>query len=162
MGSWIRLSGAAAMGLLTLAITPGRAAAGDVTAFITYPSPDDAWDRGYGAALTSTWFGTAALEAEAARVPLDSAEGTMTSFTGNALFAPPIGALVPYIGVGIGIYRQSVSELDQTSTLRTFVVGAKLKLGLLVVRADYRRLSLGGDPLLPMDRRVTLGAGITF
>jgi len=142
------------------AASPARA--GDVTAFVTFPSPSDPWARGYGAALTSTWFGTAALEAEAARVPLDSAEGTMTSFTANALLAPPIGALVPYVGFGIGIYRQSVSNLGETSMLRTFVVGAKLRLGLLVVRGDYRKLSLRGNPLLPMDRRVSIGAGITF
>jgi hypothetical protein len=139
--------------------------AGDVTAFMTFPSANDAddlWARGYGAALTTTFFATTALEAEAARMPLDTDGATMTSFTGNALFAPPIGALVPYVGVGFGIYRQSISDTGETSTLSSFVAGAKLKLGLLVVRGDYRRVRLHGDPPLPMDRRVTLGAGITF
>lgn len=145
---------------LTAAASP--AAAGDVTAFATFPSPSEHWSRGFGAALTSTWFGTIGLEAEAARIPLEGAEGTMTSFTGSALLAPPLGALVPYGGVGIGVYRQSVADLGETSTMRTFVIGAKIKLGLLVVKGDYRSLKLGGDPLLPMDRRVSIGAGITF
>ena len=136
--------------------------AGDVTVFMTFPSPSEHWDRGYGAALTSTWFTAIGLEAEAARVPLDSADGTMTSFTGSVLLTPPLGALIPYGGVGIGVYRQSVSDLGETSTLRTFVLGAKVKLGLLVVKADYRSLKLSGDPLLPMDRRLSLGAGISF
>jgi hypothetical protein len=150
---------AAVLGLLGAA---GSAQAGDVTAFVTLPSPDDSWSRGFGAALTTTFFGVTALEFEAARVPVDTATGTMTSFTANALVQVPIGGLVPYFGVGFGVYRQSIAELDETSTVGTFVAGAKLKLGLLVVRGDYRRLNLHGDPLLPMDSRVTFGAGISF
>jgi hypothetical protein len=138
------------------------AAAGDVTAFMTFPSPGDIWDRGYGAALTSTWFQAIGLEAEAARMPLDSADGTMTSFTASALLAPPVGALTFYGGVGFGLYRQTVGEEGETSTLRCFILGAKLRLGLLVVRGDYRSTRLSGDPLLPMDKRYSLGAGITF
>jgi hypothetical protein len=136
-----------------------------VTAFVTFPSAEDAediWDRGFGAALTMSLLGVGALEAEAARLPIDTAEGTMTSFTGSALVALPIGPLVPYFGLGFGVYRQSLAALDETSTVSTFVAGAKLKLGLLVVRGDYRRITLHGDPLLPMDKRLTLGAGISF
>jgi hypothetical protein len=162
MGSCTRRLAAAAFAFLGLSAAAPAAHAGDVTAFMTFASPSDAWARGYGAGLTSTWFGVIGLEAEAARIPLESAEGTMTSFTGSALLAPPIGMLIPYGGVGIGVYRQSVSNVGETSTLRTFVLGAKVKVGLLVVRADYRHLNLSGDPLLPMDRRVSIGAGITF
>ena len=147
------------LGALTVA-APARA--GDVTAFITFPSPSDVWDRGYGAALTSTWFHVIGLEAEAARIPLDSADGTMTSFTGSVMLAPPVGALIPYGGLGVGLFRQTVADTADTGTVRVFILGAKLKLGLLVVRGDYRSLRLSGNPLLPMDRRVTIGAGITF
>ena len=112
--------------------------------------------------ITTTFLGVTALEFEAARVPVDTATGTMTSFTASALVQVPIAALVPYAGLGFGVYRQSIAELDETSTVGTFVAGAKLKLGLLVVRGDYRRLNLHGDPLLPMDSRVTFGAGISF
>ena len=162
MGLWKRRSLVAAAAGLGLLGTAGPSQAGDVTAFVTLPSPDVSWARGFGAALTTSFFGVAALEAEAARVPLETATGTMTSFTANALAQIPIGALVPYVGVGFGVYRQSISDLGETSTVGTFVAGAKLKLGLLVVRGDYRRLNLHGDPLLPMDSRVTLGAGISF
>jgi hypothetical protein len=162
MGSrlgWWAAGAVAATGLLGV---PDRALAGDVTAFATLPSPSEAWSRGFGAALTTTFFGISALEFEAARVPLETDAGTMTSFTVNALVQVPIAALVPYFGVGFGVYRQSIADLDETSTVGTFVAGAKLKFGLLVVRGDYRRLNLHGDPLLPMDSRVTFGAGISF
>lgn len=162
MGPWTRRFLAAGFAAVALLGAPARSQAGDVTAFVTFPSPDESWARGYGAALTFTLFGLGTVEAEAARVPFDTGDGTMTSFTGNALFAPPIGALVPYIGVGYGVYRQSVAGLDETSSVGTFVAGLKLKLGLLIVRGDYRKLNLHGDPLLPMDKRLTVGAGITF
>jgi len=149
--------------LVLLGALAGRpAAAGDVTAFVTLPSPSDVWARGYGAALTSTWFHVIALEAEAARMPIEGAEGTMTSFSGSALLAPPVGPFVPYGGVGIGFFRQSLGSSADTGILHCFVLGAKLKLGLLVVRGDYRSIRLGGDPLLPMDKRFSLGAGISF
>src|SRR5262245_24915833 len=162
MGPWIRRSVATAFTAFALLAAADRSLAGDVTAFVTLPSPDVSWSRGYGAALTTSFFGVTALEFEAARVPLDTNTGTMTSFTANALVQLPIAALVPYFGVGFGVYRQSIADLGETSTVGTFVVGAKLKLGLLVVRGDYRRLNLHGDPLLPMDSRVTFGAGISF
>jgi hypothetical protein len=148
--------------ILCGALAGAPAQAGDVTAFVTFPSPSDVWARGYGAALTSTWFHVVALEAEAARMPIEGAEGTMTSFSGSALLAPPVGPLVPYGGVGIGLYRQSLGTSADTGLLRCFILGAKLKLGLLVVRGDYRRLTLGDDALLPMDKRFSIGAGISF
>jgi len=138
------------------------AEAGDVTAFVTFPSPSDAWSRGYGAALTSTWFHVVGLEAEAARMPLDGAAGTMTSFTGSVMLAPPVGVIVPYGGLGVGLFRQSLSTTADTGTLKCFILGVKVKLGLLVVRGDYRSLRLSGDPLLPMDKRISIGAGISF
>jgi hypothetical protein len=150
---------------LALAAALGGASAaeaGDVTAFVTFPSPKDDWARGYGAALTSTWFHVVALEAEAARLPVEDSAGTMTTFSGSALLAPPVGPIVPYGGLGVGLFRQSIGSAADTGTLRTFILGAKLKLGLLVVRGDYRSLHLSGEPLLPMDKRVSFGAGISF
>ena len=138
------------------------AAAGDVTAFVTIPSPTNVWDRGYGAALTTTWFGVVALEGEAARIRGDLGDSSMSSFTGSALLAPPLGPLVPYGGLGIGFFRQSVGDRSDTGVVRCFVAGLKLKLGLAVVKGEYRRISLSGEPLLPMDKRFSFGAGISF
>ena len=96
--------------------------AGDVTAFVTIPSPTNIWDRGYGAALTTTWFGVVALEGEAARIRGDLGDSSMSSFTGSALLAPPLGPLVPYGGIGIGFFRQSVGEDSDTGVVRCFVI----------------------------------------
>jgi hypothetical protein len=152
------------LALTGLALFAGArtASAGDVTAFVTFPSPSNQWNRGYGAALTSTWFQAINLEGEAARIPGELGDSNMTSFTGSALLAPPLGPLVPYGGVGIGLFKQTVGSESDTGIVRCFVLGAKLKLGLAVLKGEYRRIDLSGEPLLPMDRRISFGAGVSF
>ena len=58
-----------AFALVSMTGSTGSAEAGDVTAFMAFPSPGDQWERGYGAALTSTWFNVLSFEGEAARIP---------------------------------------------------------------------------------------------
>ena len=141
---------------------PSKATAGDITVFFTLPAPTETWGRGYGAAISSTWFTAINLEAEAARLPGDSSDISMTSFTGSALLAPPLKILVPYGGFGIGVFRQSVGTLSDTGILHAFVLGLKVKLGLLVLKGEYRRISLSGPPPASMTARITAGAGISF
>jgi hypothetical protein len=142
---------------------PAALQAGDITVFATFPSPSESWNRGYGAALSSTWFRVLTFEGEAARVPGESPDIGMTSFTASALLSPPIGGLIPYGGLGIGIFRQTLGSEADTGRLRALVVGVKVRVqDLLVLRAEYRRLELSGDPLVAMDSRVSVGAGIAF
>src|SRR4051812_18112202 len=115
-----------------VAAVPAPVTAGDVTAFVALPAPTDIWGRGYGATLSSTWFQALSLEGEAARLPGDATEAAMTSFTGAALLAPPIGIVTPYGGLGIGLFRQSLGAISDTGTLRALILGAKIKIGLVV------------------------------
>ncbi len=139
------------------------ARAGDVTAFVAMPSPTDVWGRGYGATLSSTWFQAVSFEGEAARMRGDLTDESMSSFTGSALLAPPIGIVTPYGGLGIGLFRQSQGSRSDTGVVRATILGLKVKLGsLLLVKGEYRQLHLSGEPLLPMTRRFSLGAGISF
>jgi hypothetical protein len=150
------------LAVLGLLLGVGRASAGDVTAFVTFPSPSDEWNRGYGAALSTSWFQAINLEGEAARIPGALGDSKMTSFTGSALLAPPLGLLVPYGGFGIGLYQQTVGDDSDTGVLRCFVLGAKLKLGLAVLKGEYRRTTLPDDALIEMDHRYSFGAGVSF
>ena len=148
------------LGFLALAAPAG---AGDVTAFVAIPSPADQWERGFGAALSSTWFNVVTFEGEAARIPGESTDTAMSSFTASALLSPPVGVLTPYGGVGVGLFRQNVGSESDIGRLKAWIVGAKVKLGgLIVLKAEYRRLDLSGTPLLDMDRRISAGAGIAF
>jgi len=148
------------LGLLAAA-APARA--GDVTAFVALPSPTESWNHGFGAALSSTWFNVVTFEGEAARIPGETTDAGMSSFTASALLSPPVGALTPYGGVGYGLFRQTVGSDSDIGRLRAWILGAKVKLGgLIVLKAEYRRLDLSGTPLLDMDSRLSAGAGIAF
>jgi hypothetical protein len=138
------------------------ARAGDVTAFVAFASPTEAWGQGYGAALSSTWFSVVSFEGEAARIPGERPEDTMTSFTGSALLAPPIRFLIPYGGLGVGVFRQSVGSDTDTGVMRCLVLGIKLKAGLVVVKGEFRKIDLPAESLLAMDKRFSVGAGISF
>ena len=153
-----------ALPLAVLALFLGvcEASAGDVTVFVTHPSPSEAWNRGFGAALSTSWFQAISLEGEAARVPGALGDSNMSSFTGSALLAPPLGPVVPYGGFGIGLYQQTVGDESDTGVLRCFVLGAKLKLGLAVLKGEYRRITLPDDALIEMDHRYSFGAGVSF
>src|SRR5436190_1190285 len=168
--SWYRLTAmlrapsGAVMAVLILGLlgSASVARAGDATVFVAWPSPGSSWGRGYGAALSSTWFQVVSFEAEAARIPGETPDGNMTSFTGSALLAPPIGFLTPYGGLGVGLFRQTLGTLTDTGVVRASILGAMVKVGLLVLKVEYRKLALSGSPLIPMDHRVSAGAGISF
>jgi hypothetical protein len=148
--------------LLAFPLFPAPVEGGDVVAFVAFPSPQEVWSHGYGASLSSTWFGVLALEGEAARIPTERPEDTLTSFTGSALLAPPLGFLTPYGGLGIGFFRLSVGGRSDTGILRCLVLGLKVKVGIIVLKAEYRNIDLSGETLLPMEHRLSAGVGISF
>jgi hypothetical protein len=160
-GRSVRVVRIALILMISMAV-PGLVRAGDITAFVALPAPTDTWGRGYGATLSSTWFQAVSLEGEAARLPGDRTDAAMTSFTAAALLAPPIGVLTPYGGVGVGLFRQTLGPESDTGTLKAFILGAKVKLGLVVLKGEYRRITLSGTPLLNMTARISAGAGISF
>jgi hypothetical protein len=144
-------------------VSAAPAGAGDVTAFLALPLPRDTWVGGYGAALTSTWFNLLTFEGEAARLNGNTRDTGMTAFTASAFLSPPIGSLIPYAGVGYGVFRQTAANDSDLGRLRTVVAGVKLKIkGLLVLKGEYRSYQLSGQPLLPLDARLSAGAGIAF
>jgi hypothetical protein len=150
-----------AIACLLAACLARPALAGDVTLFAARVNPTENWGTGYGAALSSTWFTALNLEAEAARLPGARTEDIMTTFTGSAFLAPPLGKIVPYGGVGIGYYRQSRNDRSDSGFIHTLAFGAKLKLGLLLVRGEWRRLTIS-EPMIQVDSRVSAGLGINF
>ena len=141
----------------------GPARAADVTAFVTTATPSENWGIGYGAALSSGIAGILTFEGELAQLPLETGAGALTSFTASAMVSPPLGQLIPYGGIGFGLFRQTLGDRSDTGRIHALIIGLKWKLGsLAVVRADYREIDLSGEPLVPIDRRFTLGAGISF
>ncbi len=151
--------------LLTLPLAslapPARAL--EAVIFLSEASPEIRWSRGYGATVGFGFLKLAAFEAEVARQPGEALDSGMTSLTGAALFAPSFGAFVPFIGLGVGFQRQNVGSASDYGTHSAFIVGAKLKLaGILVLRAEWRKLGLAGTPLIPFDDRFSGGVGVSF
>lgn len=139
------------------------AAAGDFTVFAAQTNPSELWKPGFGATLGAGLLGLGAVEAEAARFSADVEGGDMTTFTFSAMLAPPIGPIVPFAGVGIGVYRQNLGVSNTTDLLRSFAAGLKVNVGrVFVIRGEYRRFELSGPVRIQMDSRLSIGAGIQF
>ena len=148
-------------GLLLIPVRP--AGAFEATVFASGASPELKWSRGYGATLGFGFLRLAAFEAELARQPGAVHDSGMTSLTGAALLAPSIGPVVPFVGLGVGLFRQTLTGDSDFGTHSAFIVGAKVKLaGLIVLRVEWRKLGLAGTPLLPLDDRFSGGVGIAF
>lgn len=155
------LPGLTLLFLAGAAVAP-PAAAGELSVFVSRATPGDNWKSGVGGTLSTSWFRVINLEAEIARQPEELGDGGMTSFTGAALLAPRIGALRPYAGLGAGVFRQTLGSNSDTGTLGAFILGVKLEVGLIVLKGEYRRFDLSGDPLLALDKRLSAGIGIVF
>ncbi len=161
----MRLSRASVVVFLLIGLSLGsapRARALEAIVFLSTASPSEAWGQGLGASLTSTWFKIVMLDAELARQGYETADGKLLSFSVAACLAPSFGRLTPYAGFAVGLQRQSLGEFSDNGTLRSLMVGLKLHLGLLLLRAEYRTFELSGSPLVPMDYRAYAGAGISF
>lgn len=147
---------------LFLALAP-PAAASEITAFVAIAKPDEVWAGGAGAAFSLSFFSIVHFEGELARQPGELEDASMYTLTGSALVAPPIGKLVPYAGLGVGGFRQEVGARSDTGTLHALIAGLKLKLGpIFVVKGEYRRIDLSGEPLLEIEHRFSVGAGLSF
>jgi hypothetical protein len=157
-------AGAARIGLLLGLVSVAAPARGlEATIFISGASPEIVWKRGYGATVGFGFLKLAAFEVEVARQPGAVLEDGMISLTGAALFAPSFGAFVPFIGIGAGFQREETALHSDYGTHSAFIVGGKIKLaGILVLRAEWRRLGLAGTPLLPFDDRFAGGIGLSF
>lgn len=147
--------------LAALALAPGAAAL-EATVFLSRPSPSETWKTGVGGAITSSWFHLLDLEGEAAKQPLESGDGNLVTFSASALLAPPLGRVTPYGGLGVGLFRQSLGSSSDTGTLHCLVLGVKVKLGLLVLKGDFRDYNQSGTPLAVLDKRFSLGGGVSF
>jgi hypothetical protein len=150
--------------LAALAAFPGRSADGaEITAFATGASPGDVWSTGYGGMLTITLFGFAHGEIEGCWQGSAVPDTSVSSLAAKAYFGPSIGSLVPYIGLGAGVYRESLPTKSDQGTSGMIFAGAKLKFPFgLVVRGEYQWITLPEEVLLPLDNRYLFALGLSF
>ncbi len=149
-------------GALLLAGRPGGAA--ELAAFVSGATPGANWSgTGFGVSLTITLLNLVGVELEGARQGGPVTDSNMLSASGRAFLAPPIGRFVPYGGLAIGAYRQTLGSRDQWGTMGGIFVGAKIKLPLgFLIKGEYEWVRLPTDALIPMDARYYGGVGISF
>ncbi len=159
-----RLRNLGLIALLALAVgaLTRPAGAGDLTLGYTSASPGEVWAGGYSVALGIGFLSAASFEAEYGHQGAETMDSKVDTFTASALLILPTGRLQPYGGLGVGIFREAIASDSDTGTHRAFIIGAKLTLGLLVVKSDYRWIHVPDDALLPFDRRFQIAGGIHF
>jgi hypothetical protein len=144
----------------------GQVSAGEITVFMSQDRPAEIWSYGQGCALTMRMFKVGLFEIEAARSSTKTGALTttrMTYFTGGAALAIPLPRITPYAGIGGGFFHQRRESVTDTGLLTAKLVGVRLRLAdLIVLKAEYRHFDLDGNPLLVLDDRISIGAGIAF
>jgi hypothetical protein len=138
--------------------------AAELAAFVSGATPGPNWSgTGFGASLTITLLNLVGVELEGARQGGVLTDSSMLSGSGRAFLAPPIGRFVPYGGLAVGAYRQTLGSRDQWGTLTGVFVGARIKLPLgLLIKGEYEWVHLPTDALIAMDGRYYGGVGISF
>ena len=147
-------------GLGLASARPARAL--EITGFLSSGSPTEAWGMGMGAALTTTWFKIVMLDVELARQGYETGDGRLLTFSAAACLAPPIRRLTPYAGFAVGVQRQTLDTFSDNGTHTAFLAGIKVRLGLVLLRGEYRAFELSGSPILDLDHRLYAGVGISF
>ena len=150
--------------LVVLSLGVARAASpAEISAFVTGAEPGEAWKQGYGGMLTITLFNIVGGEIEGAwqgGEALDTSVGTLAA---KAYIGPSIGRLVPYLGLGAGVYRESLPTKTDQGTSGLLFAGIKLKFPFgLVIRGEYQWMTLPEDVSVPLDNRYLFGAGLSF
>lgn len=154
----------AALAVAALALPSAQtASAAEITAFATGGKPGETWSTGYGGMLTITLFNIVSGEIEGAGQGSALPDTSILTLAAKAYVGPSIGRFVPYVGLGAGVYRESLPGKSDQGTSGLFLAGAKLKFPFgLVIRAEYQWISLPEEVLLPLDNRYLLAAGLSF
>jgi hypothetical protein len=168
----MRLARAASL-LLALALLPGaHAGAAEITALIgkgggpnlTKTGNDPSgWSACYGGMLTITLFNIVHGEVEGIYQSNDYASTNLLTLSGKAYLGPQIGRLVPYAGIGAGVYNEGLPADDDHGTTGLVFVGAKLKFPMgLVIRGEYQWVSLPEAAPVQLDHRYFFGLGLSL
>mgnify|MGYP000237282006 CR=1 FL=1 len=154
-----RLIGSAAL-LLSLLAAPSQAS--EIGAFLTMPTPTRDWKTGFGlhAALISLPF----LQAggEFARMGGEDPLVSVETYTAQVELNPPSLKISPFIGIGVGAYRQKFGDTSDWGSVNAVFGGVRVPIGVARLRAEFRKTSLSGTPRVNVDKRFSLGVSFKF
>ena len=160
---WRALGKTALLGLALLASGARSAPAAELSAFISGANPNEVWGTGLGGGFGITLFNIVGLEFEGSWQGGQTAASEMWSGSGRVYVGPTFQRFVPYLGISTGLYRQSLRSTSDTGSMRGVFAGLKLKLPMgVILKAEYQRITLPDDALVPMDSKYLVGAGLSF
>lgn len=155
------------IGLLALVATilaAGAAEAGGVTGFIQRASPNGRSGIGFGLSVP-VFTEILSIEGEYSRASEEDRSPSLTIWSGNLLIVSPVSVLRlrPYFVMGLGMYRQSFLQVQESSLATSQGFGVYLHLtGPANLRFDYRTIQLQGDPLQEGQKRFYTGLTLRF
>lgn len=151
--------GAMALALFFVATPSG---AGEIGAFLTLPTPTKDWKTGFGfhAALISLPF----LQAggEFARMKGEDPLVSIETYTAQVELNPPSLKVSPFIGLGVGAYRQKSGSQSDWGSVNAVFGGVRVPIGAARLRAEFRKVGLSGTPRVNVDKRFSLGVSFRF
>ena len=150
---------------LCLVLAPaGAARAAEISVLVGSGSPSETWGTAWGGMLTISLFNIVYGEIEGAHQGSDFVDGpSIYSGTAKAYLGPSIGRLVPYGGIGAGVYHESLPGKSDEGTIGLVFAGAKLKFPFgLVLRGEYQWVNLPDGVLVKLDHRYFVAAGLSF
>jgi hypothetical protein len=170
----MRLAHAAAVAAF-LSILPGAVSAAEITALIgkgggpslTAPggggTEPSSWGTCYGGMLTITLFNIVHGEVEGIYQGSNLPSTNLLTLSGKAYLGPSIGRLVPYVGLGAGVYNEGLPTNDDHGTTGLVFAGAKLKFPFgLVIRGEYQWISLPAAAPVNLDHRYFFALGLSL
>ena len=147
---------------LSVALMTPSAGAGEIGAFLTLPTPTKDWKTGFGfhAAVISLPF----LQAggEFARMSGENPLVSMETYTAQVELNPPSVKISPFVGLGVGAYRQKFGTSSDWGSLNAVFGGVRIPIGVARLRAEFRKVGLSGNPRMNVDKRFSLGASFRF
>jgi hypothetical protein len=151
-----------ACAVLLFSLFASPTSASEIGAFLTLPTPTKDWKTGFGfhAALISLPF----LQAggEFARMSGEEPLTSIETYTAQVEFNPPTPAISPFIGIGVGAYRQKFGDTSDWGSVNAIFGGVRVPIGVARLRAEFRKTSLSGTPRVNVDKRFSLGVSFKF
>lgn len=136
--------------------------ASEIGAFLTLPTPTRDWKTGFGfhAALISLPF----LQAggEFARMGGEDPLVSIETYTAQVELNPPTPKISPFVGIGVGAYRQKFGDTSDWGSVNAIFGGVRVPIGVARLRAEFRKTSLSGTPRVNVDKRFSLGVSFKF
>ena len=159
-----RSVGALAVTIAVLAALPTRdARAAEISVLLGGGSPGASWSTAWGGILTISLFNIVSGEIEGARQGGAFSGTSLYTAAAKAYLAPSFGRLVPYAGIGAGLYHESLPQGSDQGTSGLVFVGVKLKFPVgLVLRGEYQWVDLPDAAPVPLDHRYFIAAGLSF